>query len=338
MKVSRDRFDRPLEVLRISVTDRCNLRCQYCMPAELFGPGFRFLPRSEVLSFEEIRLLAGIFAGMGVRRFRITGGEPLLRRDIQVLVSQLRSISPEIDIALTTNGSRLRPLVAELSKAGLNRVNVSMDAVDPAVASRLAGREVDPGATWAAVLAARDAGLVTKVNAVIKRGLNEDQILPLAARCREAGIPLRFIEYMDVGTANDWAADKVVTGRAIHDLLHARWPLQPAPDPQPGETARRFLYRDNGSQVGFINSVSEPFCRGCNRARISAEGMLYTCLFSSTGTSLKAWLRDENLSPEAIAARLHALWGRRADRYSEERAQQSATAARKRPEMWTVGG
>jgi len=308
------------------------------MPAELFGPDFRFLPRSEVLSFEEIRDLARIFAALGVRRFRITGGEPLLRRELDVLVSQLRGIDKCIDLSITTNGTRLEGMAQVLKNAGLDRVNVSMDAVERESAINLAGREVDPEATWRAVLAARDAGLATKVNMVVKRGLNEDQVVPLALRCRQEGIPLRFIEYMDVGTTNAWSRNDVVTGASVRELLASRWPLRPAREHVPGETARRYLYDDGAGEVGFINSVSQPFCSGCNRARISAEGMLYTCLFSANGVSLKKWIREEKLDAQEIADRLRRVWELRDDRYSERRSMESGQKAAHRPEMWTVGG
>lgn len=338
MNPALDQLRRPLEVLRISVTDRCNLRCQYCMPAELFGEHFKFLPRTEVLSFEEIRELASAFVKVGVRRFRITGGEPLLRRDLPVLVGFLHDIDPSIDIALTTNGFRLVALLPALMQAGLNRVNISMDALDPEVASTLAGRTVDPESTWKAILAARDAGLTTKVNAVIKRDFNEGEILPLVERCRDNAITLRFIEYMDVGTANDWSLDKVVTGREVRERIRERWALVPVEVRDPSETATRFVFEDGSSEVGFIDSVSAPFCRGCNRARISAAGDLYTCLFASTGVSLKNWLREENLSGDDITKRLVSIWNGRHDRYSEKRYDASAAANRQRPEMWTVGG
>jgi cyclic pyranopterin phosphate synthase len=333
-----DRLNRPLGTLRISVTDRCNLRCQYCLPAELFGPDFAFLPRQEILSYEEISRLAAVFVGLGVRRIRITGGEPLIRKDLPVLISQLRRLHPGLDLSLTTNGGRLGDLARELKKAGLDRINVSMDAVDPEIASRMAGRSVDPARTWRNVLLARELGLSPKVNTVLKRSVNRDQIVPMAQQCREAGIPLRFIEYMDVGRSNEWNTEEVVTGREVMEELAGSWPLEPALEQPARETARRFRYRDGRGEVGFINSISEPFCRGCDRARISADGMLYTCLFAETGVSLKAMLRVERLDEPTLRDRIARLWGRRTDRYSEERTEASAGLATTRPEMWTIGG
>ncbi len=333
-----DRLGRPLRSLRISVTDRCNLRCRYCLPAEVFGPDFAFLPRSEVLSYEEIVRAARAFARLGVKAFKITGGEPLLRRDLPVLISQLRSIGKGIDLSLTTNGLRLAACLSELKAAGLGRINISLDALDAKPASLMAGRDLDPEQVWKAVLATREAGLGVKVNTVIKRGINESQILPLAKCCRESGVPLRFIEYMDVGTRNDWHREAVFSGREVLDRLREQWGLEPVPDPVPGETARRFRYRDGSGEVGFINSISEPFCRSCGRARIAADGTLYTCLFAETGINLKPWLRHDQLNTPGLTDRLLRHWQGRHDRYSEERGQSSPRAASGRPEMWAIGG
>jgi len=329
---------RPLRSLRISVTDRCNLRCRYCLPAEVFGPDFAFLPKAEVLSFEEIVQCAQAFSGLGVRAFKLTGGEPLLRKDLPVLVRQLRAVDPEADLSLTTNGLRLEACLPELVRAGLDRINISLDALDAESASQMAGRLLNPEAIWKAVLAARNSGLGVKVNSVIRRGLNDREIIPLAARCREAGIPLRFIEYMDVGTRNDWRRDSVVTGREVLDLIGSHWPLEPVPNPVFGETARRYRYRDGKGQLGFINSITEPFCRSCGRARIAADGTLYTCLFSEQGVNLKSWLRGEQLSGEELRRRILSHWQYRKDRYSEEREQSRPQAESGRPEMWAVGG
>lgn len=333
-----DRLQRRLGTLRISVTDRCNLRCQYCLPAELFGPDFAFLPRTEILSYEEITRACAAFLDLGVRRVRITGGEPLLRRDLPVLVSQLRELNPELELSLTTNGGKLGELAAPLKEAGLDRVNVSMDAVDPEVACIMADRKVDPEQTWGNILHARDLGLSPKVNTVLKRTANRDQIIPLAQRCRKAGITLRFIEYMDVGQSNGWNLEEVVTGREVLQELAAVWPLEPVANQPFRETARRYVYKDGAGEVGFINSISEPFCRGCDRARISADGTLYTCLFASAGVSLKDWLREECLDQDDLRRRITRLWGQREDRYSEERTEASPGLQGKRPEMWTIGG
>lgn len=333
-----DSLGRPLGTLRISVTDRCNLRCQYCLPKEIFGPDFAFLPKQEILSYEEITRLSSIFVDLGVRRIRITGGEPLLRKDLPVLISQLRGLHPDLDLSLTTNGGRLGELASRLKEAGLSRVNVSMDAVDPDIAGRLADRPVDPLRTWQNVLVAKSHGLSPKINTVLKRSVNRDQVLPLARLCREVGIPLRFIEYMDVGRSNDWNLEEVVTGREVLEELASEWPLDPVDGQSSRDTARRFRYRDGAGETGFINSISEPFCRGCDRARISAEGTLYTCLFADTGISLKEMLRKQQLDDAALGERIARLWGRRADRYSEERTEASAALPSSRPEMWTIGG
>lgn len=333
-----DVFGRPLRTLRLSITDRCNLRCRYCMPAEVYGPDFTFLPRSEVLTYEEMASLVRAFTTVGVRRVRITGGEPLLRRDLSSLVRLLAAIDPPLDLSLTTNGIRLGAMAAELREAGLRRINVSLDGLDPRVASDVAGRPVDPERIWEHILQARDFGLKVKVNAVLRPGLNESEALPLAQRCREAGLELRFIEYMDVGKTNGWQPEDVVTGAKILAALSRQWKLVPAPDPDPHETARRYVYTDKALEVGFINSISEPFCGGCDRARISASGTLYTCLFADTGVSLKAWLREEGLGEAAIAERLARHWGQRTDRYSELREAGGAVKPAQRPEMWSLGG
>lgn len=333
-----DTLGRRLRSLRISVTDRCNLRCQYCMPAEIFGKDFQFLPRSGILSFEEIAQLMEVFISLGVGRIRITGGEPLLRRDLPVLIKQLRTLDQTLDIALTTNGTALGKLALPLREAGLNRVNVSLDAIDDEIAAIMAGQRVDTKQIWANILQARESGLGVKVNCVLKRGVNEHQAIPLAERCREHGVTLRFIEYMDVGETNQWKSLEVVTGQEVMDQLSERWPLRPVKEQEQWETARRYTYADGAAEVGFINSISEPFCRGCDRARISAEGKLYTCLFAEQGVSLRDWIRDEELSPDDLYERLAALWLRREDRYSEIRGSTSPAPTGERPEMWKLGG
>ncbi|MEX0331840.1 MAG: GTP 3',8-cyclase MoaA [Puniceicoccaceae bacterium] len=331
-----DTLGRALQSLRISVTDRCNLRCQYCMPAEIYGKDFAFLPKREILTFEELQMVAAAFVKLGVHQIRVTGGEPLLRKDIAVLINQLRDLGPEIDLSLTTNGTRLGQLATALKNAGLNRVNVSLDSLDPQTASTLAGRPVEPERIWKNILHARQSGLSAKVNCVIKRGLNEDAVFPLAERCRQEGITLRFIEFMDVGTTNEWHQKQVVTGREVLEKLSQRWPLRPVSNQSFTETARRYRYEDGAGEVGFINSISEPFCRGCNRARLSADGTLYTCLFASRGWPVKRWIRQDGLSAVGLQDRIADCWGRRDDRYSELRGAGAETSGR--PEMWTLGG
>ena len=337
MRTLSDQHSRPLKDLRVSITDRCNLRCQYCLPEELFGPGFAFFPREEVLTYEEINQVVGAFLLLGIGKVRITGGEPLLRRDVSDLVRLLRQTGPNLDLAMTTNGLRLHDHLHALREAGLDRLNVSLDAIDPETAREMAGRSLDTERVWAAVVRAQHMGFKVKLNTVIKKGVNECQIMPLAQRCREAGIELRFIEYMDVGSSNGWRPDEVVTASEILDQINRSFPLRPL-DQGPGEgTARRYRYDDKQGEIGFINSISQPFCEGCNRARISATGDLHTCLFADSGHPLKHWLRKENLDTNALADRIGKVWSARTDRYSENRAS-LATASASRPEMWQIGG
>ena len=335
-----DRFGRALRDLRISVTDRCNFRCPYCMPAELFGRDFAFLPRDQMLTFEEITRLAGIFVGLGVGKLRITGGEPLVRRDLPVLVAELASLrTPEggpVDLTLTTNGSALRPLAGALREAGLQRITVSLDSLDDAVASAMNGVNFPVARVLDGIAAARSAGLAPiKINAVVRRGLNEASILPLARWARDEGLVLRFIEYMDVGTANGWRLDDVVPAEEILALVDAELPLEPVLANYRGEVAGRYLYRDGGGEIGVIASVTRPFCGDCTRARLSAEGHLYTCLFAVHGTDLKSPLRDGEGDTE-LADRIRAVWSSRADRYSELRS--AATERLPKVEMFALGG
>lgn len=333
----RDTFGRPLQTLRVSVTDRCNLRCNYCMPAEIFGPDFKFLPKSDVLTYEEVQLLVKAFMQIGVRRVRLTGGEPLLRRDLPNLVELLAGLEPKLDLSLTTNGVRLNQFLEPLKSSGLQRINISLDAVDTTIASQMAGRAVDPQRILANARLASAMGFVVKINAVLRPGVNESEAIPLAIECRDAGIQLRFIEYMDVGESNGWSRDDVITGANVLKVLSELSPLHPVTDGSPHETARRFAYADNGLEVGFINSISEPFCGGCDRARLSASGHLYTCLFAEQGICIKDWIRKEGLSVNSIAGRLAKHWGRREDRYSELR-DHGHSKERGRPEMWSLGG
>lgn len=330
-----DSLGRFLRDLRISVTDACNLRCQYCLPAELFGENFRFLPREQLLSFDEIVTLARAFVALGIAKIRVTGGEPLLRPRLPELVARLRAISPDVQLAMTTNGLLLAKHADALGKAGLERVNVSLDGLDPTILHAMAGRPVDPAQILDGIEAARAAGLGVKVNMVVKRGVNEDQILPMAEYFRNTRLQLRFIEYMDAGNSNGWRSQEVVPGREIVEMIRARHELQREPRMDPAAPARVFRYSDGYGTVGFINTVTEPFCGNCTRARITAEGTLYTCIFAESGHDLKAWLREEALSTTALPARLRALWQRRDDRYSETR---SEGAVSNRPEMWRLGG
>lgn len=336
--VPRDRLGRWLRDLRLSVTDHCNLRCQYCLPAELFGPNFRFLPEAKLLSFDELELVADAFIRLGVQKIRLTGGEPLLRRNLAQLVRRLREIPGGVDIALTTNGLHLERQVEALALAGLGRINVSMDALDPQVAACMAGREVDGATVIRGIHEALRLGLPVKVNTVLKRGVNDSEILPLARWCREHGLPLRFIEYMDVGSTNGWQPEDVVRGAETLAELRRHYDLEPVSADYPGEVARRYRYTDGAGEVGFINSVSAPFCGDCTRARVSADGTFYTCLFASKGCDLKPLLRGGPLSPEELARWLAERWHTRRDRYSEERGLITKGIQARRPEMWTLGG
>jgi len=330
----RDRLSRPLRDLRISVTDRCNFRCPYCMPREIFGDSWSFLPRAEILSFEEIERLARVFVELGVRKLRLTGGEPLLRRDIDRLVRGLAAL-PDVDLALTTNGSLLDQHAERLRAAGLGRITVSLDALDDAAFHRLNDAPFDVASVLRGIAAAERAGFSPlKINAVVVRGVNDDAVLPLVERFRGSGHVLRFIEYMDVGTTNGWRRDQVVPASELVGLIGRAHPLEPIAPAYRGEVARRWRFRDGGGEIGFIASVSEPFCGDCTRARLSAEGRLFTCLFARSGHDLRGPLRSGE-SDAQLADRIARIWSGRGDRYSELR---SASTAASRPEMSYLGG
>jgi cyclic pyranopterin phosphate synthase len=335
-----DRFDRALRDLRISVTDRCNFRCPYCMPAEVFGRDFAFLPKEQVLTFEETARLASIFVRLGVGKLRITGGEPLVRRDLPVLVGYLAALrTPEgdpADLTLTTNGSALRPLAGPLADAGLGRITVSLDSLDDAVFGAMNGVDFPVAKVLDGVAAARVAGLSPiKVNTVVRRGMNEASILPLARWARDEGLILRFIEYMDVGHSNGWRLDDVVPAAEILETIDAVMPLEPVAAGYRGEVAGRYRYRDGSGEVGVIASVTRPFCGDCTRARLSADGHLYTCLFAVAGTDLKTPLRD-GASDADLETLIRGVWNVRADRYSELRS--AATSSLPKVEMFALGG
>jgi cyclic pyranopterin phosphate synthase len=330
----RDRLGRPLETLRISITDRCNFRCVYCMPKEVFGRDYQFLERKELLSFEEIARVARVFAGLGVRTIRLTGGEPLVRRNVESLVELLAAI-PDVDLALTTNGALLPQKAEALARAGLDRVTVSLDSVDDAAFRALNDVDFPVDRVLEGIDAAAAAGLPVKVNAVVKRGANDDGIVSLAEHFRGTGHVLRFIEYMDVGHTNGWRLDDVVSAAEIVERIGAVWPLEPVEAHRPDETARRWRYADGAGEIGVIASVTQPFCGGCSRARLSAEGKLHTCLFALRGHDLRAPLRA-GASDEELAESIRAIWGRRTDRYSELRT--AETAALPKVEMSYIGG
>ncbi|RSK27941.1 GTP 3',8-cyclase MoaA [Bacillus sp. HMF5848] len=331
-----DTLKRPLKDLRISVTDRCNFRCSYCMPAEVFGPDFAFLPRSEMLNFDEIKRLATIFVHLGVEKVRLTGGEPLMRKDLPLLVSMLTSIEGLRDIALTTNGIFLPKHAKALKDAGLKRVNVSLDALDSDLFQQINGRGVQVKPVLKGIDAARRAGLGVKINMVVKKGLNDSQILPMASHFKNEGITLRFIEFMDVGSTNGWNYEQVISKKEIHNLIHNEYPLEVVEGQVYGDVAKRYRYVGTNTEVGFISSVTETFCSSCTRARISTEGKLYTCLFAETGFDIRKLLRDDAMTDEDISDAIVKVWERRADRYSDERTEESAR--KRKIEMSYIGG
>ena len=331
----RDRLQRPLRDLRISVTDRCNFRCVYCMPKEKFGADYQFLERSALLSFEEITRLARLFTQLGIEKIRLTGGEPLVRRGIEQLIAMLSAI-PGLDLTLTTNASLLAKKATGLRAAGLQRVTVSLDSLDDAVFKAMNDVDFPVAKVLEGIDAAAATGLTPiKVNMVVKRGVNEHSILPMARFFRERGHILRFIEYMDVGATNGWRMDDVVSAREIVDIISRELPLEPADPNYTGEVAERWRYKDGSGEIGVIASVTQAFCRDCTRARISTEGQLYTCLFATGGHDLRALLRG-GASDEAILARIGGVWTAREDRYSEIRGQQ--TVPLKKIEMSYIGG
>jgi cyclic pyranopterin phosphate synthase len=330
-----DTFGRPLRDLRISVTDRCNFRCTYCMPKSVFGRDYRFMPRRELLAFEEIERVARAFVDLGVEKIRLTGGEPLLRAQIESLVAMLAAI-PGLDLTLTTNGALLTRKAPALRSAGLTRITVSLDSLDDATFRAMNDVDFPVADVLAGIDAAARAGLPVKVNAVVKRGVNDDGIVDLARRFRGTGHTVRFIEYMDVGASNGWRLDDVVPAAEIVERIGAVFPLEAIEASYRGEVARRWRYADGGGEIGVIASVTQPFCGDCTRARISAEGKLYTCLFAVRGTDLRSLLREEAVTDDALRDRLSTVWLRRKDRYSELRTEQ--TAALPKIEMSYIGG
>ncbi len=330
-----DLLGRPLGDLRVSVTDRCNFRCRYCMPREVFGADHPFLPRAQILDYEEIARLARIFRGLGVRKLRLTGGEPLLRRDLPDLVRMLAAI-PGLDLALTTNGSLLAERAAALAAAGLTRVTVSLDSLDEEVFQRMNDADFPVARVLEAIEVAGREGLTPiKVNAVVQRGVNEHTVLDLVRYFKGRGPIVRFIEYMDVGTTNGWRMDDVVSGAEIVRRIGAEFELEPVAPDYPGEVATRWRFADGSGEIGVITSVTRPFCGACTRARLSAEGRLYTCLFAAAGTDLR-WPLRAGWSDERLAELLRGVWERREDRYSEIRARE--TPGRPRVEMSYIGG
>ena len=343
-----DALGRPLHDLRISVTDRCNFRCTYCMPKEIFGADYAFLPRSEVLTFEEIERVARVFADLGVEKLRLTGGEPLVRRDLPVLVAKLARIRrPDdgpLDLTLTTNGSALRSLAGPLADAGLQRVTVSLDSLDDVTFAAMNGVAFPVAKVIDGIAAARDAGLgPIKINMVVRRGINEASVVPMARWARDEGLILRFIEYMDVGHTNGWRMDDVVPADELVAMVDAVLPLEEVPPRYRGEVATRYRFRDGSGEIGLIASVTRPFCGDCTRARISADGHFYTCLFTADGHDLRSILRDPDVADDpaaagdALRAAVAGIWRVREDRYSELRTEATSRSL-PRIEMFAMGG
>jgi len=335
-----DARGRPLRDLRISVTDRCNFRCTYCMPREVFDADYRFMPHSDLLSFEEITRVARAAVGLGVQKIRLTGGEPLLRKDLEKLIEMLAGLrTPEgrpIDLTLTTNGTLLARKAQALKDAGLKRVTVSLDALDDAMFERMSDSKVSVATVLEGIEQAARVGLApVKVNMVVRKGLNDGQILPMARHFRHSGHILRFIEYMDVGSTNGWNLDEVLTGAQILDIIGRQFELQPVQAHYRGEVAERWRYADGAGEIGLITSVSQPFCGDCTRARLSPEGRIFLCLFGHVGHDLRPMVRA-GAGDEQLAARLAGIWRGRDDRYSEQRGHE--TAQRGKVEMSYIGG
>ncbi len=329
-----DTLGRPMRDLRISVTDRCNFRCVYCMPREVFDANYHFLPHSAILSFEEIARLARIFVGLGVKKIRLTGGEPLVRKNLERLVEMLSELKTEI--TLTTNGSLLARQVHSLKKAGLDRVTVSLDSLDDATFRAMNDADFPVAKVIEGIEAAAAAGLApVKINMVVKRGVNDGDVAAMAGRWRGSGHIVRFIEYMDVGATNGWRMDEVVPSAEVLARIGSRWPLEPIDANYPGEVAQRWRYADGAGEIGVISSVTRAFCSSCNRMRLSTEGSLYTCLFAQSGHDLKSLVRG-GASDDEIRNEIASVWQRRADRYSEIRT--AETAKLRKVEMSYIGG
>jgi cyclic pyranopterin phosphate synthase len=334
-----DSFGRPLRDLRISVTDRCNFRCPFCMPGDVFGEEYHFIPRAEVLTFEEIVRLGRVFSKLGVRKIRLTGGEPLLRKELEVLVADLAGLKGIEDIALTTNGLLLAEKATALKKAGLHRVTVSLHSIDADIFGKMNGRGFSTKRVLEGIEKAQEVGLTPiKINVVVQRGVNEHTIVELARYFRERGHIVRFIEYMDVGNLNGWRMEHVVSADEIVRTINAEMPLEPLERNYQSEVSLRYRYKDGSGEIGVIASVTEPFCGDCSRIRLSAEGKIYTCLFANIGHDLRGPLRS-GASDEQLEGIMRAIWAARSDRYSELRRTQTALEQQARKvEMFEVGG
>mgnify|MGYP003446536954 FL=1 len=331
-----DAFNRPLRNLRISVIDQCNLRCTYCMPAEVFGRDYAFLPQNQLLTFEEIERLVKIFASLGTEKIRLTGGEPLLRKGLPQLIEKLLKVEGIQEVSLTTNGILLGAYAEQLKNAGLKRINVSLDSLDCKTYGEMNGRHFPVEKVLRSIEKASALGLHIKINMVVQKGINEHDIIPMTKYCFEKGYTLRFIEYMDVGNTNRWNMAQVVPNQHILEMIHKEIPVQSVVSNDNGEVAKRYKYVGTNKEIGFISSVTEAFCSDCNRARISADGKLYTCLFATTGTDVKAIL--QNQCDEAVKLQLMNIWRYRYDRYSEERNSLNETRSNNKIEMSYIGG
>ena len=334
-----DKLGRPLRDLRISLTDQCNFRCAYCMPKEVFGPDFQFLRRDHLLNDDEIVLSAVAFTQLGIKKIRLTGGEPLLRPNLPKLIRNLRDRTGIEDISLTTNGMLLPRLATDLKEAGLARINVSLDSLNEERFRLMSGDKGSPDAVIKGIDAADAAGLPTKINMVAKQGVNEDDILPMLEYFRDRSMTLRFIEYMDVGESNNWKIDQVVPAKSILERIKSRWLFEPVDPDYRGEVASRYRFLDTNSEFGIITSITSPFCQNCNRVRISADGKIYTCLFASRGASLRDFLRSSG-SPnlDDVIEFIAKIWLGRSDQYSENRNSGTKKTDTKKVEMSYIGG
>ena len=330
-----DKLGRPIRDLRISLTDQCNFRCSYCMPKEVFGPGYAFLPQKQLLGNDEVVLLVRAFAKLGIEKVRLTGGEPLLRKDLVQLVHDISDVEGVRDLSLTTNGSLLPRYAKQLEKAGLSRINVSLDSLNKEVFQKMTGGRGDPKSVIAGIDASLEAGLSVKTNMVVRKGVNESEIVPMVSYFRDRRITLRFIEYMDVGNTNQWKLDEVYPAKKILDTISSHYDFEPVDPGYRGEVAARYRYTDIPVEFGLINSITKPFCSDCNRARLSADGKLYTCLFASDGHDLKALVRSQ-IDEERIVDTISKIWMNRHDRYSEKRA--SGIQDSNKIEMSYIGG
>ena len=335
-----DNYNRKLRDLRVSVTDRCNYRCPYCMPLEVYGEKYEFLKRNEILSFEEIERLVRLFVKLGVKKVRITGGEPLVRKDLESLISRINSIDSDLDIALTTNGYLLAEKVQNLKDAGLSRLTVSLDSLDEVTYKKMNGKGFGPDKVLNGIKRAEQIGFSpVKINVVVQKGYNDKNFLDVANHFRSSKNIVRFIEFMDVGNRNGWALNKVVPAKEIFEVIDKNFPLEPVSPTYEGEVAKRYRYKDGAGEIGIISSVSQPFCGDCTRARLSTDGKLITCLFATQGVDLKTPIRNGSDDDELISI-IRSTWGQRTDRYSELRSQNTDLDQLNKPkvEMYYIGG